>query len=780
VGVPYSFSFESFADVIADLQQEGVDLTITYAVTAGSLPPGLTLSSEAISGTPITAGAYNFTVTLRLVVTYMGETLLDLSNPMPSSLRVAGFSGPSLTIDPGGLSFPLAQSSTAVVSQPILITNRGAQAQTATVSTSTNSGSSAWLSASGASVAPFSSGAVQVSVNPSGLAPGTYTGAVSIALSPAGQITSVSVVATVSGGNQQIALSGSGLRFQTVAGGGTPLSQSISVLSSGTGSLNFSVSTSTLSGGPGWLSVSPSSGAANSSSSTSISVSIRPAGLAPGDYYGQVQVSAPGVDNSPQSASVVLNVAPADASLGGFVSPTGLIFVGPAGGANPASKTVTVTNPSNVPLTFTASVSLQTGKNLFTLKPASGSVSAASPVPFTVQPVVSGLAAGIYRGTLSFYFSDNSTRRVALLLIVLPGGSGTEPQPAEVTPRAAGCTPAKLLPVFTQLGESFTTVAAWPTPIEVTIVDDCGTPMTAGTVVASFSSGDPPLSLLSLRDGRWSATWQPRFSTTQPTITARAQQSAPPLQGTETIGGKLQSNPTTPSISAGGAVSAASGGKYQPLAPGSLVSIYGSHLSSGPNQAPDPPLPAQLGPTQAILGGRLLPLLNADDGLVNAIIPYDVPPNTTQQLIVINGTAYSVPEPVVIALAQPAVFVQPDGTGMVFDVQPDDSRLLIDSSHPASADDVVVIYCAGLGPVDPPVVAGDAAPSSPQAATTNLVTVSIDGQDAVVQFAGLVPGMAGLYEVDVVVPTGITPADNVPLVVTVAGQQSTPVTIAVQ
>jgi uncharacterized protein (TIGR03437 family) len=227
-------------------------------------------------------------------------------------------------------------------------------------------------------------------------------------------------------------------------------------------------------------------------------------------------------------------------------------------------------------------------------------------------------------------------------------------------------------------------------------------------------------------------------------------------------------------------VSAASGGKYQPLAPGSLVSIYGSHLSSGPNQAPDPPLPAQLGPTQAILGGRLLPLLNADDGLVNAIIPYDVPPNTTQQLIVINGTAYSVPEPVVIALAQPAVFVQPDGTGMVFDVQPDDSRLLIDSSHPASADDVVVIYCAGLGPVDPPVVAGDAAPSSPQAATTNLVTVSIDGQDAVVQFAGLVPGMAGLYEVDVVVPTGITPANNVPLVVTVAGQQSTPVTIAVQ
>jgi uncharacterized protein (TIGR03437 family) len=256
---------------------------------------------------------------------------------------------------------------------------------------------------------------------------------------------------------------------------------------------------------------------------------------------------------------------------------------------------------------------------------------------------------------------------------------------------------------------------------------------------------------------------------------------APPIQGTQSIGGALQANPTTPSINAGGVVSAAKSANNQPLAPGSFTSIYGVHLSAGRNPALSLPLATQLGGTQVVLGGRPLSLQFAADGQVNAVIPYDVPPNTTQQLIVTNGPALSVPEPVIIALAQPAVFAQSDGSGVVFDVKPGSSnQVLVDANHPASAGDAIVIYCAGLGPVNPPVEAGSAAPSSPPATTINPVTVTIGGKPTQVFFGGLVGGFAGLYQVNAYVPKGITPGDAVPLVATVAGFQSAPVTIAVK
>jgi uncharacterized protein (TIGR03437 family) len=333
--------------------------------------------------------------------------------------------------------------------------------------------------------------------------------------------------------------------------------------------------------------------------------------------------------------------------------------------------------------------------------------------------------------------------------------------------------------VFTQLGANFSTVAAWPTPIAVIIVDDCGNFMTSGSVTASFSDGDPSLPLTSLDNGNWSATWQPRSSSSQVVITVDALEAAPPLAGTQSIGGSLQANPSTPSVNA--VVSAATYAQNQPLAPGAFASIYGVHLSGGPNAALALPLATQLGGTQVVLGGRPLPLQYAGNGQVNAIIPYDIPPNSTQQLIVTNGPALSVPLPVVVAPAQPAVFAQADGTGVVFDVKPGaTAQVPVDAQHPISAGDAIVIYCAGLGPVNPPVAAGAAAPSSPPAKTTNTVTVSIGGKSAQVFFSGLVGGLAGEYQVNAYVPKGIAPGNAVPLVITVAGFESAPVNVAVK
>jgi len=49
-----------------------------------------------------------------------------------------------------------------------------------------------------------------------------------------------------------------------------------------------------------------------------------------------------------------------------------------------------------------------------------------------------------------------------------------------------------------------------------------------------------------------------------------------------------------------------------------------------------------------------------------------------------------------------------------------------------------------------------------------------------VSFSGLAPGGVGLYQVNVLVPLGVTAAENVPVVLTIGGVASNTVTIAVR
>jgi uncharacterized protein (TIGR03437 family) len=64
--------------------------------------------------------------------------------------------------------------------------------------------------------------------------------------------------------------------------------------------------------------------------------------------------------------------------------------------------------------------------------------------------------------------------------------------------------------------------------------------------------------------------------------------------------------------------------------------------------------------------------------------------------------------------------------------------------------------------------------------TQTTPTVTIGGVSAKVQFSGLTPGFAGLYQVNVQVPDGVSPGDAVPVVVTIGGVSSNTATIAVE
>lgn len=73
-------------------------------------------------------------------------------------------------------------------------------------------------------------------------------------------------------------------------------------------------------------------------------------------------------------------------------------------------------------------------------------------------------------------------------------------------------------------------------------------------------------------------------------------------------------------------------------------------------------------------------------------------------------------------------------------------------ANPVAAGGEIAVYVTGLGAVNPPVGDGVAASSTSLSYVAATVTATIDGQPANVIFAGLAPGYAGLYQVNVIVP----------------------------
>ena len=92
----------------------------------------------------------------------------------------------------------------------------------------------------------------------------------------------------------------------------------------------------------------------------------------------------------------------------------------------------------------------------------------------------------------------------------------------------------------------------------------------------------------------------------------------------------------------------------------------------------------------------------------------------------------------------------------------------------------LVIFCTGLGSVQPEVQSGQIAPSTdPLAETLNTSLVNIAGIPADVTFSGLAPGFVGLYQVNVEVPPGV-PSGTQEVEIIINSVPSNTVTLAVE
>lgn len=212
------------------------------------------------------------------------------------------------------------------------------------------------------------------------------------------------------------------------------------------------------------------------------------------------------------------------------------------------------------------------------------------------------------------------------------------------------------------------------------------------------------------------------------------------------------------------------------VSPGELVSIFGTALASSVAVATHLPLPTRLSDAQITVNGVAAPLVYASPQQVNSQIPFETQIGTAQVGVSSGYGAGTLT--VQVAAVAPAIFsLDETGTGPGAILHAATNQLVTDA-NPAAAGETISIYCTGLGAVNPPAQTG-AAPSDSLSQTVVPVQVSIGGTTVQPTYAGVAPGLAGLYQVNATIPAG-TPSGAQPLQIIQNSTASNTVTVRVQ
>jgi uncharacterized protein (TIGR03437 family) len=227
-----------------------------------------------------------------------------------------------------------------------------------------------------------------------------------------------------------------------------------------------------------------------------------------------------------------------------------------------------------------------------------------------------------------------------------------------------------------------------------------------------------------------------------------------------------------PALNAGGVVNAASftPAPNNPVSAGQIISIFGSNfLGSGQASASTIPLPAQLGPNNVTVNacGLNIPLFSVFPGQINAQLPVECSATGSTSITVTAGGQASAPQTINLAPTAPGIFTQTSaGVGDGAILHADYS--LVSPASPAKAGEQVMIFCTGLGPTNPLVTTGTGAAGANT--TVNAVTATIGGSSATVVHSGLAAGFVGLYQINAIVPGGLSGSQSVAIA---AGASST-------
>lgn len=263
---------------------------------SGNTPASLSVS---VNPSGLAVGNYNGTVN----VTASGASNSPQKIAVSLAVTSASSGNPSLNVAPGTLTFTYASGTTTTGTQNLSITSTGAALHI----TAAASGG-AWLA-----VAPATGSTpatMKVTANPTGLAPGTYNGAITITSTGAANtpqtIPVKLVVASGTGTGRLRIWPPRGVYFDYQSGQSDPAPRNVRVMSTGA-PLSFTASVH----GGNWLSVSPSGG----TTPGTLGISVDATGLASGTYTATVKIAAQGATGI--NLPVILRVVSGDDGGGG-------------------------------------------------------------------------------------------------------------------------------------------------------------------------------------------------------------------------------------------------------------------------------------------------------------------------------------------------------------------------------------------------------------------------------------------------------------------------------
>jgi uncharacterized protein (TIGR03437 family) len=205
-------------------------------------------------------------------------------------------------------------------------------------------------------------------------------------------------------------------------------------------------------------------------------------------------------------------------------------------------------------------------------------------------------------------------------------------------------------------------------------------------------------------------------------------------------------------------------------APGAIMTLFANTVAGvdGIVAAARYPLPTTLSGVTVRVNGAAAPLYAVTPSQINFQLPWDV---SGEASIAVTGSGDTAPAfRLRTAPAAPALFAV---------AQRGANASLISASNPALRGETIVLYASGLGAVSNAPAPGGAASSAPLSSVVALTEVSIGGRAARVEFAGLTPGYAGLYQINAVVPPE-SEAGDLDVIVRTGGVSSAPMRIRVR
>jgi uncharacterized protein (TIGR03437 family) len=194
------------------------------------------------------------------------------------------------------------------------------------------------------------------------------------------------------------------------------------------------------------------------------------------------------------------------------------------------------------------------------------------------------------------------------------------------------------------------------------------------------------------------------------------------------------------------------------VAPGSIVSVYGTNLAAVAEVASQNPLPRILTGSRILINGLLAPLLSSSPGQINAQVP-DQTQIGIATVVAMREGSVSAPAALQVQETAPGIFAafNQDGT-------------LNGTGHPAAPGSALLLFATGLGPTRPAVPTGVAVPAGLTTSDIVPLSATIGGASTAVLSAGLAPGMVGVFNVSLTVPD--QPPGNYPLVIQAGGVPS--------